>query len=108
MKTAKRKYKSPVFASIHETMEDLYEAGVLGKKTMREFDRDCLAPVEPMRPEAIKALRLREHVSQAVLARHLNVTVGLVSQWERGEKKPSGPALKLLYLVRKHGLESLV
>ncbi|MDX9972088.1 MAG: DNA-binding transcriptional regulator [FCB group bacterium] len=106
MRTAKE-YKSPVLASVHETMEDLYEAGVVDKKAMREFDQSCLATVEPMKPEAIKALRLRAHVSQAVFARYLNVTVGLVSQWERGEKHPSGPALKLLTLVKKHGLNAM-
>jgi putative transcriptional regulator len=34
----------------------------------------------------------------------LNVTPGLVSQWERGEKRPSGAALKLLTLVEKKGM----
>ena len=36
--------------------------------------------------------------------RYLNVTTGLVSQWERGEKRPRGASLKLLTLVAKHGL----
>jgi putative transcriptional regulator len=35
------------------------------------------------------------------------VTVGLVSQWERGEKHPHGPSLKLLALVQKKGLEAI-
>jgi putative transcriptional regulator len=30
-----------------------------------------------------------------------------VSQWERGEKHPSGPSLKLLSLVEKNGLEAI-
>ena len=53
---------------------------------------------------AFCALRLREHASQAVFARYLNVTTGLVSQWERGEKRPRGASLKLLTLVAKNGL----
>ena len=57
-----------------------------------------------MTPEDIRALRLREHASQAVFARYLNVTTGLVSQWERGEKRPRGASLKLLTLVEKNGL----
>ena len=56
------------------------------------------------RHPAIRALRLREQASQAVFARHLNVTTGLVSQWERGEKRPRGASLKLLTLVAKNGL----
>jgi putative transcriptional regulator len=39
-----------------------------------------------------------------VFARYLNVTTGLVSQWEPGEKRPQGASLKLLSLVAKNGL----
>ncbi len=52
----------------------------------------------------IQALRLREGVSQAVLAQYLNVGTKLVSDWERGAKKPSGPSLKLLTIVKAKGL----
>ena len=62
----------------------------MSKRTMRQFDEMCLTPVEDMAPEDIRALRLREHASQAVFARYLDVTTGLVSQWERGEKRPRG------------------
>ncbi|MCA7121262.1 MAG: helix-turn-helix domain-containing protein [Acidibrevibacterium sp.] len=55
----------------------------------------------------IRALREREGASQAVFARYLNVTTGLISQWERGEKHPKGASLKLLSLVAKHGLETV-
>jgi len=51
--------------------------------------------------------RNREKASQAVFARHLNVPVSLVSQWEWGEKRPSGSALKLLALVKKKGLAAI-
>jgi putative transcriptional regulator len=74
---------------------------------MREFDDACLTPVRPMTPAQIRALREREGASQAVFARHLNVTTGLVSQWERGEKRPQGPSLKLLSLVAKGGLATI-
>ena len=49
----------------------------------------------------------RERVSQAVFARHLNVSAGLISQWERGEKRPAGASLKLLTLIQKKGLEAI-
>jgi putative transcriptional regulator len=49
-------------------------------------------------------LRERGGASQAVFARYLNVTTGLVSQWERGEKHPRGAPLKLLSLVARNGL----
>ena len=100
-------YRSDLLAAVHETVEDLHEAGVMEKRTLRRFDEMCLTPVEPMDGAAIRTLRERERVSQAVLARHLNVTTGLVSQWERGEKRPAGASLKLLSLVRSRGLEAI-
>ena len=103
----KKQYRSRLMASVHETAEGLHEAGVMDKRTLREFDALCLTPVKPFQPEEIRALRLREHASQAVFARHLNVTTGLVSQWERGEKHPQGASLKLLSLVAKNGLQAI-
>ena len=103
----KKQYRSPLAASIHETAEGLHAAGVVEKRTMREFDDLCLTPVRPFEPEEIRALRLREGASQAVFARYLNVTTGLVSQWERGEKHPQGASLKLLTLVALNGLQAV-
>ena len=102
-----KQYSSPLTASIHETAEGLHAAGVMDKRTMREFDDLCLTPVRPLKPRGIRALRLREGASQAVFARYLNVTTGLVSQWERGEKHPQGASLKLLALVAKNGLSAV-
>jgi putative transcriptional regulator len=102
-----KQYRSPVMASIHETAEGLHAAGVMDKQTMRKFDDACLTPVRPLTPEEIRSLREREGASQAVFARYLNVTTGLISQWERGEKHPQGPSLKLLSLVAKHGLSTV-
>ncbi len=102
-----RQYRSPVMASIHETAEGLHAAGVMDKQTLRKFDDACLTPVRPLTPDEIRALREREGASQAVFARYLNVTTGLISQWERGEKHPQGASLKLLSLVAKHGLETV-
>ena len=99
-----KQYRSEALAAAHEAALGLAEAGVMSKRTMRKFDEMCLTPVEEMTPEAIRELRLRERASQAVFARYLNVTTGLVSQWERGEKRPRGASLKLLALVAKNGL----
>jgi putative transcriptional regulator len=102
-----KQYKSRTMAAIHETAADLYAVGLLDKQTMREFDEACLTPVRPLTPAEIKALREREGASQAVFARHLNVTTGIVSQWERGEKRPRGASLKLLSLVARRGLAAV-
>lgn len=47
-------------------------------------------------------------VSQGVFARALNVQPGRVSQWKRGERRPSGPSLKLLALVKAKGFDAIV
>jgi|ERR1700729_1569778 putative transcriptional regulator len=99
-----RKLRSAAVTSVHEMMSDLHKAGIIDKTTMREFDEACLTPIVTMKPETIRRLRKRERASQAVFARFLNVPVSLVSQWERGEKHPNGPSLKLLSLVQKNGL----
>lgn len=101
-------YKSDAFASIHETMDALYQVGAINKKTMREFDAACLAPISDISPQTIRELREREHVSQPVFAAYLNISRNLVSDWERGVKKPGGPALRLLGIVQKHGLTALI
>ena len=99
-----KQYRSEALAAAHEAALGLAEAGVISKRTMKEFDQMCLTPVEDLAPEEIREIRLRENASQAVFARYLNVTTGLVSQWERGEKRPRGASLKLLTLVAKNGL----
>lgn len=99
-----KKYRSPVVAAIHKTVEDLRAARVLNKTTLRRFDEACLTPVRPLSPAKIRRIREREGASQAVFARYLNVSTGIVSQWERGEKHPAGASLKLLTIVDKKGL----
>ncbi len=102
-----KKYRSDAFAAIHETMEALKDVGAIDKQTMREFDDACLAPVHVLSPEEIKSLRLRENISQPVFARYLNVSRNLISDWERGVKKPGGPALRLLTVIQKKGLTAI-
>lgn len=102
-----KKYRSDAFAAIHETMEALHDIGAVDKLTMREFDDACLTPVHVLSPDEIKAIRAREHISQPVFARYLNVSKNLVSDWERGVKKPGGPALRLLTVIQKKGLDAI-
>ncbi len=102
-----KQYRSKALAAAHETAAGLAKAGVLDKQTMRTFDELCLTEVTTLSAAQIRRIRQREKASQAVFARHLNVTTGLISQWERGEKHPRGAALKLLSLVAKKGLQAV-
>lgn len=102
-----KKYKNDVMASIHETASELREAGLMGKRTMKQFKELCLTEVQELTPDEIRAIRLQAHVSQIVFAHYLNVSPGTVSLWERGEKHPAGSSLKLLTLASKKGLDAI-
>jgi putative transcriptional regulator len=103
----KTNYRSRQLAALHGAATTLHDVGALDKKTMRDIDALCLTKVEPLSGPDIQAIREREGISQAVFARHLNVGTKLVSDWERGAKRPSGPSLKLLVLVKTKGLETI-
>jgi putative transcriptional regulator len=59
----------------------------------------------PISGEQIRAMRTRAKMSQTVFARHLNLTMGYVSQLERGVKQPSGALLAFLNVVKRKGIE---
>lgn len=102
-----RKFKSDAFEAIHSAVEGMYAAGTIDKETMRTFDETCLTVPVALKPEDIKALRERNHVSQPVFARYMNTSESTIQKWETGAKRRSGPALKLLSIVEKHGLDML-
>jgi len=107
MKTTKPKFKSGHFAAIHSAASALHRVGAISKATLKEFDASCIEPVPAINPAQIKALRQKYHVSQPVFAKYLNTSESTVEKWERGAKRPSGMALKLLKIAEKHGLEVL-
>ncbi|NCU79411.1 MAG: helix-turn-helix domain-containing protein [Burkholderiaceae bacterium] len=38
----------------------------------------------------------------------LNTSASTIQKWESGEKKPSGPSLKLLSILKNKGIEALI
>ena len=98
---------SRLLKSLHETAQDFADIGLIDTQTMREFDATCLPPVKDYSAEEIKSLRLRCRASQTVFAAYLNTSPSTVQKWERGDKHPNGPSLKLLDLVARKGLEIL-
>lgn len=106
MTTIKR--KSRILSEMHETALGLHSAGIISKRRMSEFDALCHLDVHNMPPPQIKLLREQINLSQAVFAAVLNTSVSTVQKWEVGEKKPSGPSLKLLNLIERKGLESVL
>ena len=77
---------------------------VLGKRriTMRTTDVELPPRMEAMKPAEVSAIRNRLKVSQSVFARILNVPTVTEVSWEKGLRHPSGAALRLLQIARKH------
>jgi putative transcriptional regulator len=81
------------------------EVGAMPLRLQRDtFDSSVITPTLAIPPEHIREIRELVGASQSVLARHLGVATATVSQWERGARKPDGPALRLLSLIERHGL----
>lgn len=104
---SKKTERSDILESVHESARALHDAGIMDTTTMKDFDELCIAPSREYSGEELKALRERLRVSQPVLAIYLGVTKSTVAQWEQGVKKPRGPALKLLNLAERKGLDAI-
>jgi putative transcriptional regulator len=92
----------------HETAKGLHKIGLIDKLTMHEFDALCLPPIKKFTSSEIKKLRMKEKVSQPVMAQILNVSPSTVKHWEIGDKHPNGAALKLLNLIAEKGVSILI
>jgi len=99
--------KSRILSEMQETARGLQKAGAIDKHTMREFDVLCMPPVRNLSAAQIRAIRARSKMSQAVFAAVLNTSVSTVQKWEIGEKRPSGPSLKLLDVLERKGVSAL-
>ena len=100
--------KKRLLNEAHEMAKDLHEADIADITTMREFDALCVSEIHELSASKIKKIRRYAGVSQAVFAKIINVSIAAIKQWERGERKPSGAALKLLNLVEAKGLDIIL
>ncbi|MDN5872683.1 MAG: DNA-binding transcriptional regulator [Nitrococcus sp.] len=97
-----------ILGAVHETARGLHRAGAMNKRTLRDFDALCLPEVKQFNAAQIKRIRARSQASQAVFAAYLNTSLSTVQKWERGEKHPNGPSLKLLNIIDAKGIDALV
>jgi putative transcriptional regulator len=86
---------------------DLFKVGAMDKITLRKIDALSLPAKRSFKPEDIRRIRMANHVSQAAFAAILGIGKTTVQQWEQGQKKPSGPAQRLLDLFDRKGLAAL-
>jgi putative transcriptional regulator len=112
-KAAKKEFDDRFAREMSETVGDMHALGLMDnsayKVTMRDLHRMMPAEtVVPLTGSEIKELRERAKLSQAVFARYLHLTVDHISKLERGAKRPTGPALVLLNVIRRKGIEAIL
>jgi putative transcriptional regulator len=110
---AKKKKISPLAKALLETAGDMRKAGLMDratheKITLRHLGSAGKPKPAPITASQIRAMRDRAKLSQAVFASYLNLTVGYVSQLERGTKQPTGAALALLNVIKRKGIEAIL
>lgn len=57
------------------------------------------AKVHEIRPMDVKAIRSRVGMSQSEFATSFGISVGTLRHWERGDRRPHGPARVLLTVL---------
>ncbi len=102
------KTKSRILDEMQETSEGLFAVGAITKRQLAELEKHYKLELDEIKPAQIKSLRLQAHLSQSVFAAVLNTSVSTIQKWEIGDKKPSGPSLKLLHIIQRKGLEAIL
>jgi len=104
---------SPFAEAMLETAGDLHRIGLMSdpeyrKITVRHLGDMAAQMSAPISPKQIRDLREKANLSQAALASMMNLTVGYLSQLERGVKQPKGPSLALLNVIRRKGIDAIL
>ena len=94
---------SDILKSIRDDLESLCNENIVNKITLREFDKRNATKIEEITGDQNRNIRVKNHISQGVLAKCMNMSPVSIQKWERGESKPTGAALKLLNIINNHG-----
>ncbi len=70
--------------------------------TLRTIQVKRPDPAPVVTPKQVERIRARLNVSQQVFGGMLNVPKVTAVSWEKGRRKPSGAALRLLQIIEKH------
>jgi len=91
--------KRKLFDEMMEGVEAMHEQRE-GKTTLRSHEVEDLPPLE-VGADLIRDTRERLHVSRAVFARRLRVSLRTLENWEQGRARPNAQASALILMVRK-------
>ena len=88
-----------ISASLNEIIDDMEKTnGTNLKQTVITIEVD---EVKDFTPSEIKAIRLKNNLTQSLLAKFLCVSKKTVEAWESGKNKPNGPSSRLLELLSR-------
>ncbi len=96
----RRNARATAFSKLKAGLEDAiaYHRDT-GQLTVRDVE---LTPPAPMGAKEVLAVRAQLRVSQAALARILDVSPRTVQAWETNARRPSEAVLKLLSVAKKN------
>jgi putative transcriptional regulator len=93
------KGRKPLFERLKASLEEgIRHAN--GEVALRTTTLELPDPPPEVRAEELTRLRLESGMSQDAFARLLNVSARTVRGWERGARKPSQAALRLIQVFR--------
>jgi len=90
--------KSELFAELLASANEALEHAQ-GKRNLKSTTLARIA--DPMDAEEVREVRETLQASQAVFAHYLNVSTKLVQAWEARRRRPEGPALVLLRMMKQ-------
>jgi len=91
--------KRKLFDELMDSVESMQHERE-GKITLRTHEIDDLPPLE-IDAELIRETREQLHVSRAVFARRMRVSIRTLENWEQGRAKPNAQAAALIMMVRQ-------
>ena len=86
--------------SLQELISDYETTG--GENLAHDTFCITLTPAKKFTAEDVKNIRVRNHLTQSLLAKFLCVSKKTVGAWESGRNQPNGPSRRLLELLDNH------
>ena len=91
--------KRKLFDELMDGVESMQQQRT-GKITLRTHEVEDLPPLQ-IDAELIRETREQLHVSRAVFARRIRISIRTLENWEQGRAKPNAQAAALIMMVRQ-------
>lgn len=88
--------------SLNELITDYEEND--GANLTHEVLTMHIAPARQFSGDEVRAIRMKNRLTQAILAKYLCVSQKTVEAWESGRNRPNGPSSRLLELLDRQAV----